>query len=207
MSIGTFNNLLAKRVIEGLVRHNMEGYYCATKHEASEKVLSLIPQGAFVSSGGSSTLEEISMHSALLDNAYEYLNPKTQTTTAKMDEAAHKALTADYFLMSSNAITEDGELVNVDGYGNRVSSLIFGPKNVIVIAGMNKVVPSLEAAISRVKNYAAPLIMLSFNKDGYKDFDALIDSAHGACNQLVITSGSSVKGRIKVVLVGESLGF
>ena len=207
MEYDKFNILLAKKVIEGLVQRNMEGYYCATKQEALDKVLSLIPCGSFVSSGGSKTLQELAIHSALEEGDYEYLNPKAQGSADKMDEAAHRALSSDYFLMSSNAVTEGGELVNIDGYGNRVSALIFGPKNVIVVAGMNKVVPTLDVAISRGRDHAAPLIMVSFNQDGYKDFDALVDSAHNACNQLVITSGSSIKGRIKVVLVGENLGF
>lgn len=128
-----------------------------------------------------------------------------QGGTAK-DKVAHQALGADYFLMSSNAISAVGELVNIDGYGNRVASLIFGPKNVIVVAGLNKVVPNLETAILRAKNYAAPLTMLIFKQD-YPSFDELSRAAEGGCSQLVITSFSMTRGRIKVVLVGESLGF
>ena len=108
--------------------------------------------------------------------------------------------------MSSNAIAATGELVNADGYGNRVAALIFGPKNVIVIAGINKVEPSLDAAILRTKNYTASMIMLKFKQD-YSSFDELSEAAEMAGSHLVITSKSAVKGRIKVILVGESLGF
>ena len=96
--------------------------------------------------------------------------------------------------------------MNIDGYGNRVASLIFGPKNVIVIAGLNKVVPNLDAAILRAKNYAAQMTLLIF-KRGYSSFDELSKVAEGACSQLVITSMSTNKDRIKVLLVGECLGF
>ncbi|KAF5050404.1 LUD domain protein [anaerobic digester metagenome] len=97
-------------------------------------------------------------------------------------------------------------MVNADGIGNRVAPLIFGPKNIIVIAGINKVEPNLEAAILRVKNYAAQMICLAFKKD-YSNFDDLSKVAVDSCNQLVITSGSVFKGRIRVIIVGESLGY
>ncbi len=122
------------------------------------------------------------------------------------DKVAHQALSADYYLMSTNAISATGELVNIDGYGNRVASLIFGPKNVLVIAGINKVAPNLDAALLRAKSYAAPITMLIFKRD-YASFDELSKAAEGACSQLVITGMSTTKGRIKVILVGEHLGF
>ena len=108
--------------------------------------------------------------------------------------------------MSSNAISTTGELVNIDGYGNRVGSLIFGPKNVIVIAGLNKVEPNLDAAQLCAKNYAAPITMLIFKRD-YSSFDELSKVAECEYSQLVITGMSMTKGRIKVILVGECLGF
>ena len=108
--------------------------------------------------------------------------------------------------MSSNAITESGELVNIDGYGNRTSALIFGPKHVIVIAGMNKVQPDIESAILRAKKTAAPLIVLKFKRD-YETFEELSEAAQRACCQLVVTTGSMTKGRITVLLVGENLGY
>ena len=108
--------------------------------------------------------------------------------------------------MSSNAISESGELVNVDGYGNRVASLIFGPKNVIIIAGLNKVVPNLDMAILRTKTYASQMILLKL-KQNYSTFEELSKVSEGVGSQFVITSMSSKKGRIKVILVGENLGF
>lgn len=198
--------LLAQKVIEALNKRNMEGHYCETKEDALKKILEIIPKDSMVSCGGSTTLREIGLRAALKNGGYNFLDPDDAQGGKAKDEVAHQALNADYFLMSSNAISVTGELVNIDGYGNRVSALIFGPKNVIVIAGINKVEPNLEAAILRAKSYAAPLTMLIFKQD-YASFDELSKVAEGACSQLVITSFSMTKGRIQVILVGESLGF
>ncbi len=201
-----YHALLTQKLLEELKKRNMEGFYCETKEDAVKKVLELIPKDSMVSCGGSATLHEIGLRAALKNGEYNFLDPDdAQGATAK-DRVAHQALSADYYLMSSNAIAATGELVNIDGYGNRVASLIFGPKNVIVIAGVNKVEPNLDAAILRAKKYAAPITLLIFKKD-YSTFDELSKAAEGACAQLVITGMSMTKGRIKVILVGESLGF
>ena len=201
-----YNSLLARKLIAEFEKRGFEGYYCETKKDALKKILEMIPENALISYGGSATLNDIGIREAMTNAKYRVLDPNAVTGAMEMDKIAHQALSADYFLMSSNAITEQGELVNADGYGNRVSALIFGPKNVIVVAGMNKLTPDLEMAIARVKNYTARMILLKFKKD-YPDFDTLDSVAKEAVSQLVITSRSTVKGRIKVILVGESLGF
>ena len=201
-----YNSLLARKLIADFEKRGFEGYYCESKKDAIKKILEFIPENALISYGGSATLNDIGIREAVNIAKYRVLDPNAVSGSLEMDRIARQALNADYFLMSSNAITEQGELVNADGYGNRVSALIFGPKNVIVIAGMNKVAPDIETAIARVKKYAVRMILLKFKKD-YTDFDTLDNAAKGAVNQLVITSGSTVKGRIKVILVGESLGF
>ncbi|MBC9784061.1 lactate utilization protein [Heliobacterium chlorum] len=202
-----YNVLLSQKLVEELKKRNMEAYYCVTKEEAVKKVLKMIPKDSVVSCGGSATLHEIGLKVALKNEGYKnFLDPDDAQGALAKDKVARQALSADYFLMSSNAITESGELVNIDGYGNRVASLIFGPKNVIVIAGINKVVPNLDAAILRAKKYAAPMTLLIFNKD-YPSYDELSKVAEDSCSQLVITSSSMSQGRIKVILVGESLGF
>jgi len=201
-----YNALLATKLIEELQKRNMEGFYCETKEEAVKKVLEMIPKDSMVSCGGSTTLDEIGLRIALKNEGYNFLDPRDAPGPKAMEEASHQALGADYFLMSSNAISATGELVNADGIGNRVAALIFGPKNVIVIAGMNKVAPNLDAAILRVKSYAALLTCLVYKKD-YSSFDELSKAAENSCSHLVITSNSVFKGRIKVILVGESLGY
>jgi hypothetical protein len=109
--------------------------------------------------------------------------------------------------MSANAISASGELMNIDGIGNRVAALIYGPKNVIVIAGINKVEQNLDLAILRAKTKAASLIVLRFSKNEISSFEELLNKAQSACSQLVITNMSTFKDRIKVIIVGESLGF
>ncbi len=201
-----FNALLAQKLIEEFEKRNMEGFYCATKEEALKKVLELIPQGSLVSCGGSATLHEMGLQVALKQGGYNLLDPDDAQGGKAKEKVAHQALSVDYYLMSSNAISATGELVNLDGIGNRVAALAFGPKNVIVIAGINKVAPSLDAAILRAKTYAAPLTVLIFKQD-YASWDELSKVAEGAYSHLVVTGMSTTKGRIKVILVGESLGF
>lgn len=201
-----YNTLLAEKLIEELKKRNMEGFYCKTKEDAVKKVLEMIPKDSMVSCGGSATIHEIGLKVVLKNEGYNFLDPDDVQGAAAKDEVAHQALGADYYLMSSNAISATGQLVNIDGYGNRVASLIFGPKNVIVIAGLNKVEPNLDAAILRAKNYAAQKTLLIFKRD-YSSYDELSKVAEAACSQLVITSMSMTKDRIKVILVGECLGF
>lgn len=201
-----YNALLAQKLIEEFKKRNMEGFYCETKEDAVKKVLEMIPKGSMVSCGGSATLHEIGMQAALKNGEYNFLDPDDAQGGMAKDKIAHQALSADYYLMSSNAISASGELVNIDGYGNRVAALIFGPKNVIVIAGLNKVTPNLDAAVLRAKTYAAQLIMLKWKQD-YASLDDLSKAAESACSQQVITSMSVTKDRIKVILVGESLGY
>ena len=117
---------------------------------------------------------------------------------------------ADYFLMSTNAITMDGELVNIDGRSNRVSCLCWGPQNVIIIAGMNKVALDVESALKRVRNFAAPPNAVRLNKNtpcAQTGKCADCYSPDCICSQIVITRRSSTPNRIKVILVGEELGY
>lgn len=201
-----YNALLAQKLIIELAKRNMEGFYCETKEDALKKILELIPKGSTVSCGGSATLHEMGLQASLKDKGYNFWDPDDAQGGLAKDKVAHQALGADYYLMSTNAISAAGELVNIDGYGNRVSALIFGPKNVVVVAGLNKVEPDLDSAILRAQKVAAPLTMLIFKQD-YASLDELSLAAENACSQLVITSMSVTKGRIKVILVGESLGF
>ena len=201
-----YNGLLAQKLIEEFELRNFEGFYCETKEQAKQTILDMISPSALVSCGGSQTIQQIGLRDALHQGEYNFLDPLAVQGSGAMDEIAHRALQADYFIMGANAITEAGELVNMDGYGNRVASLIFGPKQVIVVAGLNKVEPTLEAAILRVKTYAARMVLLLFNQ-AYSSFAELDQAAQTAGSHLVVTNRAPVKGRIKVILVGESLGF
>ena len=201
-----FNGLLAQKIIEEFAKRNIEGFYCPTGQDAINKVLEIVPRDSLVSCGGSATLHVIGLHSALKTNGYNFLDPDDVQGGEAKKKVAQQALSADYYFMSANAISITGEIVNLDGIGNRVAALSFGPQNVIIIAGLNKVEPNLEAAIFRAKAFAAPLTLLLFKQD-YGSFDALSEAAEKAYSQLVITKMSTFKGRIKVILVGENLGF
>ena len=139
----------AKSIIKNLEKRNMKGYYCETGAKALELVRSILPKGAVVTNGGSETLVETGIMDLIRRDDYEYIDRKSAKTPEESRALYGRIVTADYFLMSTNAITREGELINVDGVGNRVACLINGPEHVLVIAGMNKVVPTLEDGIRR----------------------------------------------------------
>ena len=204
------NQNLANTMIKNMAKKNLEGYYCATAAEAVEKALSLMPEGASVTWGGSMTLTECGLMDALKTAKYELIDRDTAKTPEDARLMYAKQVMADYFLMSTNAITIDGELVNIDGRSNRVSCLCWGPQNVIIIAGMNKVTPDVESAIKRVRNMAAPANCVRLNKNTPcaqtgKCGDCY--SQESICSQFLITRRSSTPNRIKVILVGETLGY
>ena len=201
-----YNKILAQKLIEEFARRNMEGFFCETGEQALAQALALLPREALISCGGSATLEEIGLLDALRQGGYNFLDPHSGHSSAEMDAIAHGALAADYYFMSANAIAETGELVNVDGYGNRVAALIFGPKHIIIIAGLNKVTPTLAEALQRAKTYAARMITLKFTAD-HASFTELQQAAENAVSQLLITSKFTDKERVKIILVGEALGF
>jgi L-lactate utilization protein LutB len=197
------------RVAEALRERRFEAYYCDTADEAAAKALELIPGDAVVSWGGSMTVEALGLHDALRRRGQPLLD-RDAAAPEQREEIMRRAMSCDVFLMGSNAVTEDGQLFNVDGTGNRVAALCFGPRNVIVIAGMNKVVPDLAAAYARVRHYAAPVNAQRFGlKTPCSVTGQCADcrSPETICNAMVATRGSRPAGRIKVILVGEDLGF
>ncbi len=204
-----YTKLLAEKTIENLEKRNMKGYYAKTKEEAAALALSLIPEESVVSWGGSLTLNETGILEKLTSGNYKCLNRDTAPIEEK-DSIAHQALSADYYLMSTNAMTIDGELINIDGNGNRTAALIFGPKNVIVVAGINKICDSYDAALSRARNKASIPNVIRFDcKTGCRKAGKCVDclSTETVCCQFVYTRFSKIKDRIKVIIVGENLGF
>lgn len=200
-----YYQLMAQHLIGEFSKRGMEGFYCPTKSDALKTALSLIPEGSSVSYGGSLTLQETGIRDALQKGPYRYLDPNAVQGAGEKQKIAQEAMNADVYLMSSNAIAITGELVNADGIGNRVAALIFGPKQVIVVAGMNKVEPTLEAAITRVKTTASQMCLTLYKQD-YPSFVDLQNASEHIISHLVITSMTTLKGRIKVILVGEDLG-
>ena len=151
------NRKVAEKVIKGLQSRNMEGYFVETKDEALGLALDLIPKGSSVSWGGTYSIEEIGLKEALIQGQYTVYNRDTKKTPEEKREMMLKAHSCDTFLSSTNAITEDGVLVNLDGNSNRVSCIAYGPKQVLMIVGMNKVTKDVEHAVYRVRNVAAPI--------------------------------------------------
>lgn len=201
---------LAKGIIQKLSLRAMEGYYCKDKEEALQKVLSLMEKGSTITWGGSESIKQVGILDAISNGNYELYNRATAKTPEEQRAFYGKAVTADYFLMSTNAITHDGELVNIDGSGNRVACLIHGPQNVIVVAGMNKVVKDVEAGIQRAHDEAAPPNSVRLDLDtGCRQFGKCVDCLKEDCMccQVVVTRKSRIKNRIKVILVGEELGY
>lgn len=205
-----FYSIMAQNVISEMAKRNIEGYYVCSKEEAVQKALSFLEEGMCISWGGSMTLSQIGLLDALKEKACYTLLDRTQVPPEKVPELYHKAFFADTYLMSSNAITQKGELVNIDGTGNRVAALIYGPKQVIIIAGINKIVTDVDAALNRIHNVTAPINALRLNKETPcaktgKCHNCL--SPDCICMQTVITRNSQIKGRIKVIIVGENLGY
>lgn len=204
------NRLAAERVIQALNSRHMEGYFAASKEEARELALSLIPEGSKVGWGGSASVLEIGLKDEVCQGNYQVIDRDKAANKEEFEELERQCLLADVFLMGTNAITEDGQLVNMDGVGNRVAALCFGPRSVIVIAGMNKLVHSLEDGISRVRHVAAPINAFRFPGETPCRQTGICGDCRRddcICSQLVVTRGCRPSGRIKVILVGENLGY
>lgn len=201
---------LADTIIDRFNKRGIEGYYCENAEEALLTAKRFLTPGCSISWGGSQTLIDIGLFPSLSSSDYILYDRDTAKTPEEKLQMYSKTVTADYYFMSSNAITLDGQLVNIDGHGNRVACLITGPKNVIVIAGMNKITTDVDAAIDRVRNMATPPNTVRLGKktpcaESGKCANCLVDDC--ICNQIVITRRSGIPGRIKVILVGEELGF
>ena len=209
-NIASRNRLLAEKVIRGLESRNMTGYYTESKEEALKKALEIIPEGATVGWGGSVSVNQIGLKEAVINGNYNALNRETCKTPEEKEKLQREIFSADFFLSSSNAVTEDGILVNIDGISNRIAAIAYGPAHVLMIVGMNKVARDVDAAISRARNVAAPINAQRFplntpcKKTGVCADCKSIDTI---CCEFLITRFSRQAGRIHVILVGEELGY
>ena len=204
------NKILGEALVKNLHKRGMAAYYCATNEEAVAKALELIPETDVVAWGGSVSIKEVGLLDAI-KKRNPVIDREIAETPEEKQELMRNALLCDTYLMSSNAISKDGQLVNIDGNGNRVDDMIFGPKQVVMIVGMNKVAGTLEGAIDRARHVAAPINAARFAGLGTPcaKLGTCADcmSPDSICCQVVITRISRVKERIKIVLVGENLGF
>jgi hypothetical protein len=207
-----WNEEVAKGIIANLAKRGMDGSYVATAGQAADEVLQMIPSGAKVYRCGSMSLVEMDLWSRIAKLPdVEVIDPfQPGLSFEDSMEPRRRGLLADVVIASTNAITLDGKLVNLDGLGNRVAAMIFGPRKVILVVGMNKVVPDIESAMARVKHYAAPVNGMRLNiKAPCAQNGICVDCASPArfCNFWSIIEGSRIKGRIHIKLVGEDLGY
>ena len=200
----------AEILIKKLQARHFDACYCPTGEDAVQKILEMIPEGASIGWGGVTTAKEIGLLDALRKANYRLLDRESAATAEEKAQIQKECLFADYFLMSANGISMDGQMVNIDGAGNRVAALIYGPKNVLIVAGMNKVAPTLEQAVDRARNVAAPINAIRLNRNtpcASTGSCADCRSDDCICSHIVITRNCRPAGRIRFVLIGEDLGF
>ncbi len=197
-------------LVKNLEKRHFEAYYCKTKEAALQKALEWIPEDASVGWGGAMSAEQIGLLDTVRNGNYRALDRDTCTTPEEKEQMAHACFGADVFITGANAMSLDGQMVNIDGTGNRVAAIVYGPKIVIVVAGMNKVMDSLDDALQRARTVAAPLNQQRFqlpNPCTATGTCADCNSQTCICNQILITRNCRPVGRIKFILVGEDLGL
>lgn len=208
-----------ERTCENLNKNGIDSFYVEKREDVVELLKKLIPTGATVSIGGSVTLDECNVPEFLKSGNFNYLDRyEPRLSREQIEEIFHKAFFADVYLSSSNAVTEKGELYNVDGNSNRVAAILYGPKQVILVCGINKIVPDIQAAIQRVKSVAAPANAIRLNCDTYCAKAGKCAGINGAmadgcsgdariCCNYAVSAKQRKPGRIKVIFVGEELGY
>lgn len=200
----------AKVLVKNLQKRHFGAYYCETADEALNKALELIPDGTSVGWGGATSAEQIGLLNALRKGPYQAIDRDTAKTPEERTEMMRRCMLTDWFVTGANALSLDGEMVNIDGMGNRVAAIVYGPKNVLVIAGVNKITDTLDDALNRARTVAAPINKQRFGNDTPCTVtgscaDCLSDGC--ICNQILITRGCRPAGRIQFIIVGEELGF
>lgn len=197
-------------LVKNLKKRHFDAVYCKTTEDALQQALAWIPEGASVGWGGALSAQQIGLMDAVRAGNYRAIDRDLCETAEQREQAAKDCMFADVFLTGANALSMDGEMVNIDGNGNRVSAIIYGPKTVLVIAGMNKVVDTLDDAITRARTVAAPMNQQRFqlnNPCSVTGRCADCKSETCICNHIVITRHCRPVGRIKFIIVGEVLGF
>lgn len=199
-----------KILVKNLQSRHFEAYYCADKEEALKKALELIPEGASVSWGGAHSAEQIGLMKAVHQGNFRAIDRSLAKNQEEREQMMRDAMFCDVFLTGANGLSLDGQMVNIDGTGNRVAATIYGPKSILVIAGMNKVEDTLEDAIRRARTIAAPMNNQRFGNNNPCSATGTCANCKNEtciCNQIVITRHCRPAGRIKFILVGEALGF
>ncbi|MBQ5408831.1 MAG: lactate utilization protein [Muribaculaceae bacterium] len=205
------NQLLAEKMIKNLRRRNMEAFYCPTAQDAVAQVQALIADGSSVTWGGSMTIRDMGLPQALRERGtLEVLDRDLVEDAQEKRQMYLKAFSADVYLSSANAISEDGVIVNIDGNGNRVAAITWGPRMVIFVIGLNKVAATVQDAISRARSTASPINAQRFDISTPCHNDGVChncNSPESICSYIHLLRNSRNGNRHKVVLVGENLGY
>ena len=197
-------------LVKNLQSRHFEAYYCEDRSQALAKALELISEGATIGWGGALSCQQIGLMDALNAGNYRAIDRDKCTTMAQREQAAKDSLFADVFLTGANGLSLDGQMVTIDGTGNRLGAICYGPKMILVVAGMNKVMDDLDAAVTRARTVAAPMNKQRFpNQTPCEVTGTCADckSEGCICNQILITRHCRPAGRIKFIIVGEELGF
>lgn len=208
------NQKLGEKTVEALKKRHFDAYFVETRKDALEKAIELIPQSDVISWGGSVSIVETGLIDYLLKNDYNVVNRDKAKNQEERTMLLKKALLCDTYLMGTNALSEDGELVNIDCIGNRTAALMFGPKSVIIIVGVNKIVSTLDGAIKRARHFSAPTNIQRVAGNGQRQTPCFSTgccsdciSKDSICSHIVTTRLCNPQKRIKVIVVGEPLGF
>lgn len=205
------NSKLGAKLIKALQARHFEAWYCGDIPEAVDRVFALVPKDHIISWGGSMTAKALNLYEEAAKRGYTLIDRDSAKTPEEKIELMRKALLCDTYLSGTNALTEDGILVNIDGNGNRVAAMCYGPRQVIIVTGINKAVKTLDDAVSRARNLAAPLNVQRF--PAHKTPCALNGACANCmgmdsiCDQILVTRLCKPAGRIKVVIIGKDLGF
>ena len=201
----------AQAVIKGLKKRNIEGFWCPTSADAARLVLGMMKDGDSVTWGGSETFKDSGVKSALAESGrFRMIDRTTARTPEEKREMWRDRTTADWFFMSANALTLDGEMVNVDGNSDRLSLLLHGPAHVVALVGMNKIVSDVESGYKRIRTTVCPLNAERLHPNTPCELTGVCADCHSKgcmCCEVVVTRHSRHDGRIKVVLIGEELGY
>lgn len=204
------NQRLAERLIKNLQRRHYDAYYCEKATDVVEKVKELIPEGSTISWGGSMSIRDTGVTLMLKSGNYQVFDRDDVTSHDDKMAIYRKAFECDYYLASVNAMSEDGLLVNIDGNGNRVAAITWGPEHVILVVGLNKVCQDLDAAIKRARSEAAPVNMARFDFLTPCQTDGTCHNClnqNSICNYISIQRMSHPAHRHIVLLCGEDLGY
>lgn len=205
------NECRINRTIEALKKNNMNGYLAKDKDEIINIIEDIVEEGAVVSCGGSMSLFEVGIIDYLRKGRYNLLDRYEEgLTREEITKVFRESFSADAYFVSSNAITEKGELYNVDGNGNRVAAMLFGPKKVVVIVGVNKIVADIDEAIKRNREISAPANAKRLNRDtpcAKVGYCMDCKSSHRICNEYTIIKRQGDKDRIHVIFLNKELGY